>query len=210
MKDNVDLFFENSIKNKLGSVIENAIYEKYEFNSFIFNFFNSDLMARFYDDCTIFSQGNKYILALYNEEMNSKGYPIFKVKDIEYEHIAPAFWIGYLFAEWYYKEGTTGAEILDRYDFNSIYNSYDMLHTQTVSYAIDWIKNEYNMERRKTVETASRELINKVWRELRLEGGTKEICPKCGETPKIVMTPKGERTTLLCKCFYIYDCEINL
>lgn len=143
MKDEATLMFENAMKNKLGTVIEKAVLEKYEFSSFIESFFQSELVERFYEDYTLFSQGHKYILALYNEEMKSKGFTILKVKDIEHEHVSPAFWIGYLFATWYYYDGTTGVEILSQYDFSAIYKSYDMLHTQSVSYAIDWIKKEF-------------------------------------------------------------------
>lgn len=35
------------------------------------------------------------------------------------------------------------------------------------------------------------------------------ICPKCGKPPKVTVTPKGERTTVLCECKYIISGEIN-
>lgn len=146
MKDNVTIMFEDAMKNKLGSIVEQSVYEKYEFRSFIINFFHSDLMKRFYEDCTVFSQGHKYILALYKEEMNEKGISVSYEDEIRHEMAAPAFWIGYLFAAWYYMEGITGNEILEMYDFDDIYDSYDMLHTQSIPYAVNWIKNEFRKE----------------------------------------------------------------
>ena len=46
-------------------------------------------------------------------------------------------------------------------------------------------------------------------REIRLTGKTTVVCPKCGTCPTITMTPRGERTTVSCKCGLIYDGEIN-
>lgn len=146
MKDNVIRMFEDAMKNKLGSIVEQAVYEKYEFRSFIINFFHSDLMKRFFEDCTVFSQGHKYVLALYKEEMNEKGIEVHYEDEIRHEMAAPAFWIGYLFAAWYYMEGLTGNKILDMYDFDKIYDSYDMLHTQSIPYTINWIKMEFRKD----------------------------------------------------------------
>lgn len=34
-------------------------------------------------------------------------------------------------------------------------------------------------------------------------------CPKCGKKPTVTITPRGERTTVLCECRYIRLGEIN-
>lgn len=143
MKDETGLMFENAMKNKLGSVLEKAVLEKYAFKTFVNTFFRSELIAGFYEDITVFSQAHKYILTLYREEMQEKNILVEFVDEVETEHLAPAYWIGYIFAEWYYQDGTTATEILDNYDFDAIYDSYDMLHTQSAKYAIDWIKKEF-------------------------------------------------------------------
>lgn len=52
-------------------------------------------------------------------------------------------------------------------------------------------------------------LARQARREIRLTGKTTVVCPKCGTSPVITMTPRGERTTVSCKCWLIYDGEIN-
>ena len=34
-------------------------------------------------------------------------------------------------------------------------------------------------------------------------------CPRCGKSPEITMTSKGERTIISCPCKYVYNLEIN-
>lgn len=52
-------------------------------------------------------------------------------------------------------------------------------------------------------------LAEKARRELRMMGTTTVICPRCGTSPQISNTPRGERTIISCKCRYIFDGEIN-
>lgn len=52
-------------------------------------------------------------------------------------------------------------------------------------------------------------LAKKARREIRLTGITTVVCPKCGTSPVITTTPRGERTTVSCKCGLIFDGEIN-
>lgn len=65
---------------------------------------------------------------------------------------------------------------------------------------------------KETLRPLSREsymLARKARREIRLTGKTTAVCPKCGTSPTITTTPKGERTTVSCQCGLIYDGEIN-
>lgn len=65
---------------------------------------------------------------------------------------------------------------------------------------------------RQEIQPLSREscmLARKARREIRLTGKTTVVCPKCGTSPTITTTPRGERTTVSCKCGLIYDGEIN-
>lgn len=64
----------------------------------------------------------------------------------------------------------------------------------------------------KEIQPLSKEsymLARQARREIRLTGKTTVVCPKCGTSPVITMTPRGERTTVSCKCGLIYDGEIN-
>ena len=147
MKDNAELLIENAIKNKIGSIMELAVNNRYELKSFIHHYYTSDLMERFYDDFTICSQGHKYILTLFREEITEKNISIPLYDVVKSEDLAPAFWIGYIFTEWYYKYKMTGKEILELYDYEAIYDSYDTLHTQSASYAINFMIENFAKNR---------------------------------------------------------------
>jgi transcription elongation factor Elf1 len=45
--------------------------------------------------------------------------------------------------------------------------------------------------------------------EIRTNGKTAIICPRCNTVPEITMTPKGERTIVSCQCGYVHDVDIN-
>ena len=40
-------------------------------------------------------------------------------------------------------------------------------------------------------------------------GFTNIKCPKCGTSPEITITSRGERTIVSCDCGYVHDVEIN-
>ena len=54
-----------------------------------------------------------------------------------------------------------------------------------------------------------RRLAWKAKRELCETGLTTVKCPKCGGSPELTRTPKGERTIVACRCGYIHDEDIN-
>ena len=53
-------------------------------------------------------------------------------------------------------------------------------------------------------------LVRQFKKDMIQKGSSTVICPVCGQKPQISNTPKGERTTIACKCGYIYDSEFNL
>lgn len=53
-------------------------------------------------------------------------------------------------------------------------------------------------------------LAEKAKKEKRLTGEVKVVCPKCQEKPVITTTLNGERTTIKCRCRYIFSEDINL
>ena len=57
-----------------------------------------------------------------------------------------AYWVGYVLMYWVYKEDITGEALL-KYNLTEISESYEALHTQSVNYAIDWIKEEFSLEK---------------------------------------------------------------
>ena len=52
-------------------------------------------------------------------------------------------------------------------------------------------------------------LAKKAKSELRRNGKTAILCPRCNTVPTITMTPKGERTIVSCECGYVHDVDIN-
>ncbi len=52
-------------------------------------------------------------------------------------------------------------------------------------------------------------LAKKAKKEIRQMGFTNIRCPKCGGSPEITMTSRGERTIVSCNCGYVHDVEIN-
>ncbi len=52
-------------------------------------------------------------------------------------------------------------------------------------------------------------LAKKARTEIRSLGSTAIRCPKCGSSPEITTTPRGERTIVSCKCGYLHYVDIN-
>ena len=52
-------------------------------------------------------------------------------------------------------------------------------------------------------------LAKQAKKEIRQLGITSVTCPKCKTSPEIIITERGERTIVTCKCGYIHDVDIN-
>ena len=52
------------------------------------------------------------------------------------------FWFGYIVAYWFFLDGTTGKEMLHKYDMKHSLDGYDVLHTLSVRTAIEKIKED--------------------------------------------------------------------
>lgn len=59
-------------------------------------------------------------------------------------------------------------------------------------------------------DTKSHLLAKRARQELQDSRTTTVICERCKESPRIIITPRGERTIVTCKCGFVYDAEINL
>ncbi|MDE6016058.1 MAG: hypothetical protein K2H41_10235 [Acetatifactor sp.] len=55
----------------------------------------------------------------------------------------------------------------------------------------------------------AREALKQFWDNNMDNSKITVICPKCGKTPKVTITPKGEETRVLCECKYIISGEKN-
>lgn len=52
-------------------------------------------------------------------------------------------------------------------------------------------------------------LAKEAKKNIKMMGYTNIRCPKCGTSPEIMMTSKGERTIVSCNCGFVHDVEIN-
>ena len=128
-----------------------AAVEKYHYDlrDFIEKAVATKIYASYLQDFTLYIQEGSYIAARIVEELNADGISI--LPESEWQKQIPkttketAFWIGCVMMYWRFAEGTFPQDIL-KYDIGEIIDAYDVLHTQSLAYAIDFIKQEYVKE----------------------------------------------------------------
>ena len=108
---------------------------------------NDDIFDNFFNRLDIFSQSDIYVVRSFLES-NQGNIPFecdvdFLDEDIEYFRKV-AHWTGYLLMSWKRMKNINGKGIL-KYDLERIILSYPVLHTQSIDYAIDFIKKEYKV-----------------------------------------------------------------
>ena len=117
---------------------------------FTFIFLNSDLFPQYFVNHTIFSQSPFYILALLDEEMQTKGLNFTVPKKYMEDDIA--YWMGYLFAEWYQEYEFNPSQLTEKH-FEWLFFQYDVLHTQSIKYAAEIFQEVFpNEENEKTLQ----------------------------------------------------------
>lgn len=138
-----------SIVRAFSRMCEYAMESKYEIVSFFKNLLNSDYFQNFDSDYTIFSQGSSYMLHKFIEEMDLKEIKIDKIpleeeKNIIYYKEA-SYWMGYVFMTWKIVDKLPKGYLL-KYNIKDLVYGYDVLHTTSVSYSIDMIKENYELK----------------------------------------------------------------
>lgn len=117
--------------------------EKYEIVPFVCVFLASDVFNRIHEDGTLFSQAPGYILEVFEEEETRSCKDISVLEEGAPADTEAAYWMGYLFSEWTGTTDETGKDIVKKYSIADIYDSYDVLHTQGIRYAVNFIRDEY-------------------------------------------------------------------
>ena len=87
------------------------------------------------EDPALISQSRYYLLEVFEEDNSIESGETY---DIDMMH-----WLGYLYSYWNYAHEVTSKEILEMITPEDILKNYDVLHTQSNKYTLDWIY-EYN------------------------------------------------------------------
>ena len=101
----------------------------------------TDVFEEFMDLMGVYSQADTYIYHCFEEEFKT---PV-KEKNYDDELMYMydsdvAYWMGYLLLSWHVQDDISGTKLLETYSLNYMYNNYDVLHTTSIGYAIDMIK----------------------------------------------------------------------
>lgn len=134
-------FFTLKLIEKIGAVFALAMAEKqYDRYQFLKKWCASETCEAIADfDETICSQGRLYILENFEIEYKDDLPDIDSASALYEEDM---FWFGYLLTYWHFLDGTTGKEVLRRYDVCRILDGYDVLHTLSIPLAIENIKED--------------------------------------------------------------------
>jgi len=134
-------FFNLMLSEKLGKVLAKAVSEK-KYNRY--ELIEKWLLSKTYADTVdlavhLCSQARGYILSEFEREY-SDNLPSIDENSIYYAN--DLYWFGYITSYWFFLDGTTGKEIVTKYNICNILDSYDILHTIGVKHAIDKIRED--------------------------------------------------------------------
>lgn len=134
-------FFELKLIEKIGNVFVDAMQDrKYNRYQFLKKWCLSDTceaVAAF--DETLCSQAKSYILRTFETEYRDN---LPETDEDSPLYAEDMYWFGYLVTYWYFFDGTTGRDILRKYNVDKILNEYDVLHTLSIKTAIKKIQED--------------------------------------------------------------------
>lgn len=135
-------FVELKLCEKVGSVLEecNSIYNQDSLQLLLI-WLESEIFERIIDgDVALCSQAKSYIARTFMNE--NKG----RLNDVQANKVMSneiLFWFGYLITYWCLEYQETARNIIKKYDIESIVYSYEVLHSLSVKFAIEKIKEDY-------------------------------------------------------------------
>lgn len=134
-------FIELKLIEKIGNVLSCAVcerkYNRYELVKMWLGSETYRLTVEF--DVSICSQAKSYILRTFEQELQDR----LPLKDNDSPlYKDDVYWFGYITAYWFFLDGTTGREILEKYNVEKILDEFDVLHTVSVKTAISKIKED--------------------------------------------------------------------
>lgn len=122
---------------KQALIFEISVERGWDSYRFIRKWMNSEVRAQLdNEDPALVSQSRYYLLEMFDED-NSIGSG--ETYDIDMMH-----WLGYLYSYWHYVHEVTSKEILEMMTPEDILKNYDVLHTQSNKYTLDWIYERVN------------------------------------------------------------------
>lgn len=148
MKDNSlpERYYLSIIKS-LSRVFQAAVsYYHFDLSDFVIKFTQTHVFQNYDIDFTLYSQAPTYPIGKAIDELAEKNISFQKMSCNELEVIEyyeeAARWIGYVLMYWKVNENITEKDIL-KLNIDELIFGYEMLHTQSVSYALDAIKRDY-------------------------------------------------------------------
>lgn len=122
---------------KQALIFEISVERGWDSYRFIRKWMNSEVRAQLdNEDPTLISQSRYYLLEVFDEDNSIESGETY---DIDMMH-----WLGYLYSYWHYVNEVTSKEILDMISPEDILKNYDVLHTQSNKYTLDWIYERVN------------------------------------------------------------------
>lgn len=106
---------------------------------------DTEIFQNYTEDFTVYGRSPNCIAKMILTELKEKGVSVkdvpndYEYKDVDAEN---GFWMGYVMIWWMFQE-PDAIELLRKVDFERFFDSYDVLHTQDIGYAINFIKEEY-------------------------------------------------------------------
>ena len=119
-----------------------AVNTRYKLSivDFIYEFLKSDIARTYQYDYTLYSQGDRCIAGKILDALNKDNIkPVDDDTTLADEEVA--YWLGYLIMSWIYEDDCEPADLL-KYDWERIYWGYDVLHTTSIKYTIEIIKED--------------------------------------------------------------------
>lgn len=141
-------FYERELCKSLARGCESVV-TKYNLDvvAFFQEFLLSDIFNEYEYKFDIQGQGSGAIASHFYDSVNGEYLPKIKEKEYVFIYAENAYWMGYLFLYWKYRENINGKDI-QKYSIEDIFYAYEVLHTQDIDYAINFIKEEYLIKNR--------------------------------------------------------------
>lgn len=121
----------------------------FDVSDFFKKILSTDCFDNYFDDFTVFTQAQTYIIDRFLDELKEKNIYVQKKEYKDYGEYAyyreVAFWGAYLFLVWHKQENISGRTIVETYDIDSILDAYITLHTTSIAYAVCEIKENMKL-----------------------------------------------------------------
>lgn len=134
-------FIELKLIEKIGNVLSYAVsIKKYNRYELIEKWLGSEtylLTVEF--DVSLCSQAKTHILRTFERECGNNLPTIDENSPLYADDV---YWFGYVMAYWFFTDGTTGNEILQKYNVRKVLDEFDVLHTLSVKASIEKIKED--------------------------------------------------------------------